>query len=76
MLFASENGKQNRPVRPRSLPAWMLPIWCICWPGRAANIRGQGIIKHDVEETIAAVGRLASRGMRTTDAEIPQIMLE
>ncbi|SHJ03838.1 L-cysteine desulfidase family protein [Propionispora hippei] len=37
---------------------------------------GQGIIKHDVEETIAAVGRLASRGMRATDAEILQIMLE
>lgn len=37
---------------------------------------GQGIIKHDVEETIAAVGRLASRGMRTPDAEILQIMQE
>jgi L-cysteine desulfidase len=37
---------------------------------------GDGIIKNDVEESIAAVGRLAYYGMRVTDAEILKIMLE
>ncbi len=37
---------------------------------------GEGIIKNDVEASIAAVGRLAYYGMRVTDAEILKIMLE
>ncbi|GBG57698.1 UPF0597 protein [Sporomusaceae bacterium FL31] len=37
---------------------------------------GNGILKADVEETIAAVGRIAYKGMRATDIEILEIMLE
>lgn len=37
---------------------------------------GNGIIKNDIEKTIAAVGRIACNGMRTTDTEIIKIMLE
>ncbi|SMC97836.1 serine dehydratase subunit alpha family protein [Sporomusa malonica] len=37
---------------------------------------GNGIVKDDVEETIAAVGRIAHNGMRATDTEIIKIMLE
>ena len=37
---------------------------------------GNGILKVDVEDTIAAVGRIACRGMRETDIEILHVMLE
>lgn len=37
---------------------------------------GSGILKANVEETIAAVGRIAYNGMRMTDTEIIKIMLE
>lgn len=37
---------------------------------------GSGIVKSDVEDTIAAIGQIASQGMRTTDKEILKIMLE
>ena len=37
---------------------------------------GEGIVKADVEKTIASVGRMASQGMRLTDREILDIMLE
>lgn len=37
---------------------------------------GEGIVKADVEKTIASVGRMASQGMRLTDREILQIMLD
>jgi L-cysteine desulfidase len=36
---------------------------------------GDGIIKNGVEETIMAIGRLGSTGMRETDKEIIRIML-
>jgi len=36
---------------------------------------GEGLVKEDVEETIANVGRMASRGMRQTDTEILNIMI-
>ena len=36
---------------------------------------GDGILKDDVEDTIAAVGTLARRGMQDTDKEIVEIML-
>jgi len=36
---------------------------------------GDGILKKDVEETIAAVGEMASKGMRETDRTILQIMV-
>ena len=36
---------------------------------------GDGILKHDVEDTIAAVGSLARNGMQDTDREIVEIML-
>ncbi len=37
--------------------------------------KGEGIVKEGVEETIACVGRLASKGMRAADTEILNIML-
>ena len=37
---------------------------------------GEGIVKADVEKTIASVGRMASQGMRLTDREILDIMLD
>ncbi|MDL2214049.1 L-serine ammonia-lyase, iron-sulfur-dependent, subunit alpha [Clostridia bacterium OttesenSCG-928-O13] len=37
---------------------------------------GEGIVKEDVEKTIQSVGRMASVGMRATDAEILAIMLD
>ena len=35
-----------------------------------------GILKIDVDDTIKSVGRMAAEGMRTTDMEILEIMLE
>ena len=37
---------------------------------------GDGILKDDVEDTIRSVGRLAREGMRQTDGEILDIMLD
>jgi L-cysteine desulfidase len=37
---------------------------------------GDGIIKDDIEDTIAAVGRMAHDGMKETDLEILRIMLD
>ncbi|MEG2259545.1 MAG: L-serine ammonia-lyase, iron-sulfur-dependent, subunit alpha [Oscillospiraceae bacterium] len=37
---------------------------------------GEGIVKPDVEQTIASVGRMASKGMNGTDIEVLNIMIE
>ena len=37
---------------------------------------GEGIVKRDAEETIKSVGRMARSGMKSTDVEILNIMLE
>lgn len=37
---------------------------------------GEGIVKKDAEETIKSVGRMAKDGMKSTDIEILNIMLE
>lgn len=37
---------------------------------------GEGIVKSNVEETIASVGRMAAVGMRSTDQEILHIMVD
>ena len=37
---------------------------------------GEGIVKADVEATIASVGRMAAVGMHETDQEILRIMVE
>ena len=37
---------------------------------------GEGIVKKDIESTIAAMGRVGGVGMRNTDKEILNIMLE
>ena len=37
---------------------------------------GEGIVKNNAEETIRSVGRMAKDGMRSTDVEILNIMLE
>lgn len=41
----------------------------------AAYEAGDGIIKDDIEQTIAMVGSMASKGMASTDIEILRIML-
>ena len=37
---------------------------------------GDGLVKNDVEETIKAFGKVGKDGMRETDKEILNIMLE
>lgn len=37
---------------------------------------GEGLVKEDVEETIRSIGRMGREGMRTTDIEILNIMLD
>ena len=37
---------------------------------------GEGMVKKDIEETIEAYGRMAAKGMKETDVEILNIMLE
>ncbi len=37
---------------------------------------GDGLVKSDIEDTISSVGRLARDGMRETDEQILNIMLE
>lgn len=37
---------------------------------------GEGLVKKNVEDTIASVGRMGREGMKSTDEEIIQIMLE
>ena len=38
--------------------------------------RSSNLLKEDIEETISAIGRLGKIGMRETDKEILDIMLE
>lgn len=37
---------------------------------------GEGLVKEDVEKTIASVGRMAAKGMKCTDNEILNIMID
>lgn len=37
---------------------------------------GEGLVKENVEQTIASIGRMAAQGMRETDTEILKIMIE
>lgn len=37
---------------------------------------GEGLVKEDVEKTIASIGRMGREGMKSTDIEILNIMLE
>lgn len=37
---------------------------------------GEGIVQEDIEKTIACIGEIASHGMRSTDREILNVMLE
>lgn len=39
-------------------------------------VDGDGIVIHDVEDTIKAVSQIAREGMRSTDAEIIDIMIK
>lgn len=41
-----------------------------------AYLPGDGLVKTDVEDTISSVGRMARDGMKETDAQILEIMLE
>ena len=36
---------------------------------------GEGIVKDNVEQTIASVGRMAAKGMHSTDVEVLNIMI-
>ena len=36
---------------------------------------GEGMIREDIEETIANIGRMGREGMKSTDVEILKIML-
>jgi len=36
---------------------------------------GEGLLKKDIEDTIKSIGRLASVGMKDTDIEVLNIML-
>ena len=36
---------------------------------------GEGLVKEDIEDTIASVGRMGREGMKSTDVEILKIML-
>lgn len=37
---------------------------------------GEGLVKDDIEKTISSVGRMGRVGMKSTDIEILNIMLE
>ncbi len=37
---------------------------------------GEGLVKEDIEQTIASVGRMGRRGMKETDVEILNIMID
>ena len=37
---------------------------------------GEGLVKENVEKTIASIGRMAADGMRETDSEILRIMID
>lgn len=37
---------------------------------------GEGLLKEDIEETIRSIGRFAARGMKQTDIEVLNIMLD
>lgn len=37
--------------------------------------QGEGIVQDDVEKTIENLGRMAAKGMRSTDTEILNIMI-
>jgi len=37
---------------------------------------GEGLVKEDVEKTITSIGRMGREGMKATDVEILNIMLE
>ena len=39
-------------------------------------LNGEGLVKGNIEETIASVARMAAKGMRSTDIEILNIMLD
>ncbi|MGI6694886.1 MAG: serine dehydratase subunit alpha family protein [Christensenellales bacterium] len=41
-----------------------------------AFLPGEGLMKHDVEDTISAVSRVAREGMRETDLKVLHVMLE
>ena len=42
---------------------------------RRGFVNGEGIVKSNVEDTIASVSRMAAVGMRATDQEILKIMV-
>jgi L-cysteine desulfidase len=47
---------------------------CLSTQGKAFQ-NGEGLVKSDVEGTIASIGRMGSKGMKETDTEILKIML-
>ena len=53
---------------------WFFQLWRLDWHV-PMFYGGDGIVTKGVENTIANVGRLANRGMRSTDCEILNIMI-
>ena len=59
-------------------------ILCICVPMMAFQLSiqnksflpGEGIIKDDIEETIKSMGYIGRVGMRLTDTEILNVMID
>lgn len=53
-----------------AITAWELSVKNLCFKP------GEGLVKSDVEKTIRSIGRVAKNGMKATDTEIINIMLD
>ena len=55
----------------------MLHLWLFSLVFRTkAFLPGEGIIKDDIEETIKSMGYIGRVGMRATDTEILNVMID
>lgn len=55
----------------------MLHLWLFSLVFRTkVSCREKGIIKDDIEETIKSMGYIGRVGMRTTDTEILNVMID
>ena len=68
---------RSHPARPRSPPPWTPPLWLFISAYRTKGfLPGEGLIKGDVEETIKSMGYIGRVGMKTTDTEILNVMID
>ena len=54
----------------------MLRLWLFQLSIQNKSFLGEGIIKDDIEETIKSMGYIGRVGMRTTDTEILNVMID